>query len=52
MKLRDNIEHRANPLHLMCRLTKLGLDIHKSRKIVRIYEVCIFIIIKGGKGYE
>ena len=42
MAIRQTLRHYFNPLHVFCRLRRLGLSKKASLRIVRIYERYFF----------
>ncbi len=38
----DMIRHQLNPVHIYCRLTKLGISSRKAKGICTFYEVFFY----------
>ncbi|QJB55151.1 hypothetical protein [Pseudodesulfovibrio sp. zrk46] len=43
--LRDFCQHIFNPLHIFCRLRKMGLPIVAARSLCRVYERGVYRFI-------
>ena len=37
-----NIRHKANPLHIYCRLMDIGMDKHYATRLCSIYEMDMY----------
>jgi hypothetical protein len=44
---KDKIRHYLNPLHIFCRLIKMGVTKTTSKKIIVWYEINIYNLILG-----
>jgi hypothetical protein len=38
----DKIRHKLNPIHIYCRLTKMGVSSKNARGICKIYEAVFY----------
>lgn len=43
MAIRDALRHYFNPLHIFCRLRRLGLGKETSLRLARFYERYIYL---------
>jgi hypothetical protein len=44
MAIRQTLRHYFNPLHVFCRLRRLGLSKQTSLRLARIYERYLFFL--------
>ncbi|WP_173399600.1 hypothetical protein [Pseudodesulfovibrio piezophilus] len=40
--IRDYCQHVLNPLHIFCRLRRIGFSIGVARNVSRLYEVGVY----------
>jgi len=45
--MKNTLQHHLNPLHVYCRLIECGLGRSIARRIVKMYEVRVYVYVLG-----